>query len=104
MLEKLLTDYNIDSALLFNSNGVLIDSSNLDKPQTLSAMSNIIMDMCQGLVEELNEKTLTQVIIKTQSLLIIANKLDGNQYLMVVTSDITKLGLLLKILENFKIN
>ncbi|WP_130734212.1 roadblock/LC7 domain-containing protein [Flavobacterium sp. J27] len=101
MLQKLISETAIDAALLFDKKGTLIDSVNLDKPETLSAMTNIIVEMCQGLIEELDQKKLNQIILKSESLLIIANTTNEEQFLIAITSDITRLGLLIKVLENF---
>lgn len=102
MLQNLINKTSIDAALLFEKNGIIIDSINVDKPETITAMSNIIVEMCQGLVEELNEKKLNQVILKGDSLLIIGTITTQNQYLIAISYDIAKLGLLLKVLENLE--
>ncbi len=102
MLQKLISKTAIDAALLFDKKGTLIDSENLDNPETLSAMSAIIVEMCQGLIEELDQRDLSQIILKSESLLLIANTTNEDQFLIAVTRDITKLGLLMKVLENFE--
>lgn len=100
MLQNLINQTSIDSALLFEKDGTIIDSINVVKPETITAMSNIIIEMCQGLVEELNAKKLNQVILKGESLLVIGTVTPQNQYLIATSKDTTKLGLLLKVLEN----
>lgn len=100
MLQNLINQTSIDSALLFEKDGTIIDSINVVKPETITAMSNIIIEMCQGLVEELNAKKLNQVILKGESLLVIGTVTPQNQYLIAISKDTTKLGLLLKVLEN----
>lgn len=102
MLQNLINKTSIDSALLFEKNGSVIDSLNLDKAETIAALSNIVVEMCQGLVEELNEKKLNQVILKGDSILIIGTVTSQNQYLIAISYDVTKLGLLLKVLENLE--
>lgn len=102
MLEKLIEETAIESALIFDKNGNLIESCNIDKPQTISAMSNTILEMCGGLIDELNETKLNQIILKGESLLLIGSKLKQDQYLISTCSDITKLGLLLKVVDNLE--
>ncbi|CAM4057508.1 roadblock/LC7 domain-containing protein [Flavobacterium jumunjinense] len=102
MLQKLIEETAIESALIFDKNGKLIDSCNIEKPQTISAMSNTILEMCQGLVEELNEKKINQIIIKGNSLLLIGSTINKNQYLISICNDISKLGLLLKVIDNLE--
>lgn len=100
MLQKLIKETGIESALLFNKNGNLVDSLNIDKPNRIAALSNTILEMCRGLAEELGEKKLNQIVIKGETLLLIGSKTKKNQYLISITSDTSKLGLILKIVEN----
>ncbi|NHN26029.1 hypothetical protein FIA58_010115 [Flavobacterium jejuense] len=102
MLQKLIEETAIESALIFDKNGNLIDSINIDKPQTISAMSSTILEMCEGLVDELNETKLNQIILKGESLLLIGSKLKQDQYLISISNDIAKLGLLLKVIDNLE--
>ena len=102
MLQKLIDETAIEAALIFDKKGTLIESCNIDKPQTISAMSNTILEMCEGLVDELNETKLNQIILKGEAFLLIGSKLKQDQHLITISNDIAKLGLLLKIIENLE--
>lgn len=100
MLQQIIENTGIESALLFDANSNVIDSYNMDTPKRIAAMSNTIFEMCKGLTEDLKENNLNQIIIKGEALLIIGNKINNDKYLVSITKDITKLGLLLKVVDN----
>lgn len=99
MLQKLIEETAIESALIFNGNGDLVDSYEIDSPEKISAMSNVIYEMCVGLMEELKEANLNQIIVKGDSLFFIVNKIEKDKFLVSISHDITKLGLILRVLD-----
>ncbi len=99
MLQQLIEQTAIESALIFDENGDLVDSYEINSPERISAMSNVIYEMCIGLMEELKGGKLNQVIVKGDTLFFIASKMKNGQYLVSISSDITKLGFILKVID-----
>ncbi len=90
----------LETALIFNKNGEVIDSLKIDYPINIAAMSNVIFTMCKEMLEDMQLNDLKQIILKTDSGLLVGNKLNEDLFLITTTNDISKLGLLLKVIDN----
>ena len=63
-------------------------------------MSNVIFTMCKEMLEDMQLVGLKQIVLKTDSGLLLGNKLNDNLFLITTTKDVSKLGLLLKVIDN----
>jgi hypothetical protein len=90
----------LETALVFDKNGDVIDSFKIEHPTNIGAMSNVIFTMCKEMLEDMQFNDLKQIILKTNSGLLVGNKLNDDLFLITTTSDISKLGLLLKVIDN----
>ncbi|AOW10325.1 roadblock/LC7 domain-containing protein [Flavobacterium gilvum] len=90
----------LETALLFDKNGEVIDSLKIEYPINIAAMSNVIFTMCKEMLEDMKFNDLKQLILKTDTGLVIGNKFEDNLFLITTTNDISKLGLLLKVIDN----
>jgi predicted regulator of Ras-like GTPase activity (Roadblock/LC7/MglB family) len=90
----------LETALVFDKNGAVVDSFKMEFSTNIAAMSNIIFTMCKEMLEDMQLNDLKQIILKTDSGLLVGNKLNENLFLITTTSDISKLGLLLKVIDN----
>lgn len=90
----------LETALVFNKNGDVIDSFKIEFAINIAAMSNVIFTMCKEMLEDMQFNGLKQIILKTDSGLLVGNKLNEDLFLITTTNDISKLGLLLKVIDN----
>ena len=90
----------LETALVFDKNGGVIDSFSIEHSTNIAAMSNVIFTMCQEMLEDMQFSDLKQIVLKTDSGLLVGNKLNDDLFLITTTSDISKLGLLLKVIDN----
>lgn len=94
----------LQTSVVFNSNGDVIYSFNIEYAINIAAMSNVIFTMCKEMLEDMQFNNLKQIILKTDSGLLVGNKLNNDLFLITTTNDISKLGLLLKVIDNFASN
>jgi len=94
----------LETALVFNKNGDVVDSLKIEFATNIAAMSNVIFTMCGEMLEDMKFNDLKQIILKTDSGLLVGNKLNENLFLITTTNDISKLGLLLKVIDNLALN
>jgi uncharacterized protein len=94
----------LETVLVFNKNGDVIDSLNIEYSVNIAAMSNVIFTMCKEMLEDMKFSNLKQIILKTDSGLLFGNKINDDLYLITTTNDISKLGLLLKVIDNLVVN
>ena len=90
----------LETALVFDKNGDVVDSFNIEYSTNIAAMSNVIFTMCKEMLEDMQLSNLKQIVLKTDSGLLVGNKLNEDLFLITTTSDISKLGLLLKVIDN----
>jgi predicted regulator of Ras-like GTPase activity (Roadblock/LC7/MglB family) len=90
----------LETALVFDKNGDVIDSFKIEYSTNIAAMSNVIFTMCKEMLEDMQLVGLKQIVLKTDSGLLLGNKLNDNLFLITTTNDVSKLGLLLKVINN----
>jgi len=90
----------LETALIFDKNGDVLESFKIEYPINIAAMSNVIFTMCKEMLEDMQFKDLKQIVLKTESGLLIGNKYNDNLFLITTTNDISKLGLFLKVIDN----
>lgn len=90
----------LETALVFDKDGNVVDSFKIDHSINIAAMSNIIFTMCKEMLEDMQLNDLKQIVLKTDAGLLVGNKLNEDLYLITTTKDISKLGLLLKLIDN----
>nr|WP_315202656.1 roadblock/LC7 domain-containing protein [uncultured Flavobacterium sp.] len=90
----------LETALLFDKNGDVIDSFKIEYAINIAAMSNVIFTMCKEMLDDMQFSSFKQIILKTDSGLLLGNKLNDNLFLITTTNDVSKLGLLLKVIDN----
>lgn len=90
----------LETALVFDKNGDVIDSLKIEYSINIAAMSNVIFTMCKEMLEDMQLNDLKQIVLKTDSGLLVGNKFNDNLFLITTTNDVSKLGLLLKVIDN----
>ncbi|WP_244283527.1 roadblock/LC7 domain-containing protein [Flavobacterium hercynium] len=85
-----------ESGLVFNIDGILVESVNLEYDGNVAAMIGMILKMCLEMSEDVNTGELKQVMIKNLDGIVVANKDQGDNCVALLTKDISKMGLLLR--------
>ncbi len=99
ILETFLKDSNSESALVINNSGSIVVSLNVEHDNSICAMSTAILSMCSKYLEDLESGTVKQIYIKTTDSLIVFNKIDENNTMIVFSKDGKNLGLFLRNVE-----
>lgn len=90
----------VDSVLLLTANGDLVRSENVEFAENFAAMTGSIAIMCNEMLEDLNVNPVKQIIIKSDNHLIVGCALPEELFVFVFTTELSKLGLIMKILES----
>ena len=89
-----------DSVLLFKTNGDLVLSENLEFAENFAAMSGSIVNMCSEMLEDLIGGAIKQIMIKSENFLIVGSALPDEHLIFAFTTEFSKLGILLRVMES----
>ncbi len=95
-LEKVIEFTGAQAAMILDSEGNLIDSTNISFEENIAAMTEMAFTMCKDLSEDLNNGCLEQLMAKTSEGFLIANKMKSEHIIAALCKDHSKLGLFLK--------
>ena len=93
-LKRFLELTGADGILVFNSEGTLLDSENIENGKNYAAMFGVLNTMASGLSEDISIGQLNQFIFKGDNGLFVVNKLDNNFIIGVFSKNIAKAGLI----------
>ncbi len=88
--------------ILADKNGNVINTLNTDYETNLALMTETAFSMCKDLLKDLNNGDLVQLLGKSTDNYFIINKLKDNSIITIVSKDSSKLGLLLKYMNDEK--
>lgn len=95
-LNTLVEETGAESGLVFNIDGILVESVNLEYDGNVAAMIGMILKMCLEMSEDVNNGDLKQVMIKNNDGIVVANKNSDDNCVALLSKDISKMGLLLR--------
>lgn len=93
-LELLIEKVDVNGGMIFNSEGVLLESYNLDYPGNMSAMSAMIANVSKELLENLKSGMITELILKADQGLFFVKYIGQDEWLTLFTEDLSKMGLI----------
>lgn len=93
-LDVLIEETGVDSALVFNEDGVLIKSHYLDFDGNIAAMAGVLMTMCKELIDDLKFGNSNELILNADKGLFFVRKLEKDEYLALISKNASKLGLI----------
>ncbi|MFH6995509.1 roadblock/LC7 domain-containing protein [Flavobacterium sp. FlaQc-48] len=94
-IDTLINETGADSGLIFNTDGILIKSVNLQYDHNVAAMMGIIIKMCQEFTDDLENGLTRQVMIKNNNGIVVANIDSYDNCVALLSKDNTRIGLLL---------
>ncbi len=103
-LLEILNTVNLDSILLFDLKGNLIESNDFKYDKNFAAMSGIITKMCTEMTAELQYGDLQKMLIQANKGLILLNKITDDYYIASFTSDVSKIGIVMKTIDALILN
>lgn len=86
--------------ILLDENGSVIDSVKAEYAINIALIVETVFSICEDLSEDLNNGDLVQLFGKSVDGYFIVNKLKDKSLIIIVTKDSSKLGLLLKYMNN----
>ncbi|MCL9809578.1 roadblock/LC7 domain-containing protein [Flavobacterium luminosum] len=93
-LELLIEKIDVNGGMIFNSEGVLFESYNLDYPGNISAMSAMILNVSKELFENSNLGKVNELILKADQGLFFIKHINQDEWLTLFTEDLSKMGLI----------
>lgn len=82
-----------EAALVFNNGGSLKFSENFSHEDSVAAMSDAILSMCDKFLADIEKGNLKQAFLKTTTHVIVFNKIDDKSALVVTIGIGTNLGM-----------
>lgn len=99
-LNTLVIETGVESGLIFNIDGILVESVNLEYDGNVAAMIGMILKMCLEMSEDIDNGDLKQVMIKNKDGIVVANKDQYDNCIALFSKDISKMGLLLRKMDS----
>lgn len=93
-LTRFLKLTGADGILVFNSEGILLDSENIENGKNFAAMFGVLNTMATDLAEDISIGNLNQFMFKGENGVFIVNKIDNNFIIGVFSKNIAKAGLI----------
>ncbi len=103
-LKKIKEDTESNIVILADNNGAVIDSLNTEFDSNFAMMTEAAFSMCSDLLKDVINKDMDQLMAKSSDGFFIANRLDKESILLIVSDNLSKLGLLLKYMSSIKNN
>ena len=104
MLENFLKNSNSELAFIINEYGKIETSLKILNDDSIGAMSAAIISMINKFLDDLESGSMKQIFIKTTDSLVVFNKIDQNNNLIVFSKDAKNLGLFLHSVEELALN
>ncbi|GGX20504.1 hypothetical protein [Aquimarina muelleri] len=95
-LKKIKEDTDASIVVLADKTGNIVDSVGTEYESNVALMLEAAFTMCNDLSKDLLNGDLDQLMAKCSQGYFIANKINPDSIILIVTNDLSKLGLLLK--------
>jgi len=99
-LKEIVSEANLDNILLFSSEGYLIESNEFEYDGNYAAMCGVLTVMCKELIQDLEYGELDKIMVHADKGLLMVYKVHRDYYIASFTKDGSKLGLLMKTMDN----
>ncbi len=101
-LKKIKEDTEASVIVLADNNGDVIDSLDTEFDSNLALMTEAAFSMCNDLLKDLIDGDMNQLMAKSKDSFFIVNRLDKEVILLIVSNNLSKLGLLLKYMSSIQ--
>lgn len=98
-IETFISDTNSESAIVINSGGEVIFSIHTEHKESVGAMGDAILSMCNMFLTDLGKGQLKQAFLKTTTNIVVFNTINESSALIVFTGTGANLGLFLHKVE-----
>ncbi|UOB17570.1 roadblock/LC7 domain-containing protein [Abyssalbus ytuae] len=98
-LNNIMDITGAEAALIADHEGNLIESVNVEYDKNIAAMIQMAFTMNRDLSKDIGNGDLEQVFARSSDGFFVANKLQSNHIIMLLSKDNSKLGMLLKMLS-----
>ncbi|MBP4138188.1 MULTISPECIES: roadblock/LC7 domain-containing protein [Flavobacterium] len=95
VLNDFLINTKTTSALIFDVKGKLITSLDINYSDSVAAMSAAILSMCEKFLSDLEKGSLKQLYLKTTEGIVIGNKINTSNFIVVFSESSSNIGLLM---------
>ena len=95
LLQEFIAESKSDSVVVFDAFGKVIQSENLGFEDSIAAMSNAIISMCNKFLSDLEKQELKQLITKTSDSTIVFTKINSEKSVVVFNNAATNFGMFL---------
>ncbi|WP_271782326.1 roadblock/LC7 domain-containing protein [Aquimarina algiphila] len=102
-LKKVLKSINAEAVLIVDNDGNMVDSLNIEYDTNVALMTETLFTMCKDLSKDIGNGELDQIMAKSSDGFFIANKLSSESIIISISKDISKIGLILKLMNSLKI-
>ena len=95
LLQEFIAESKSDSVIVFDSSGKVILAENLNFEDSVAAMSNAIISMCNKFLSDLEKQELKQLITKTSDSIIVFTKINNEKTVAVFNNAASNFGIFL---------
>ena len=101
ILQEFLAESKADSVIVFDSLGNVILAENLNFEDSVAAMSNAIISMCDKFLNDLEHKESNQIIVKTSESTEVFTKINKDKIVYTSNKNAGNLGMFLHQIDAF---
>ncbi|WP_109097809.1 roadblock/LC7 domain-containing protein [Aquimarina sp. AU58] len=101
-LKKIKEDTEVDSIVIADKSGNVIDALGTKHDTNIALMTETAFSMCDDMVKDLLKGDLDQLMAKSPKGFLIANRIKSDSIILVVSKNMSKLGLLLKYMSSLE--
>ncbi|WP_062059924.1 roadblock/LC7 domain-containing protein [Aquimarina longa] len=101
-LKKIKEDTEVDSIVIADKEGNVVDALDTEYDTNVALMIETAFSMCNDMSQDLLNGSLDQLMAKSSEGYLIANRINTNSIILVVSKNISKLGLLLKYMNSIE--
>ncbi|WP_289045234.1 roadblock/LC7 domain-containing protein [uncultured Olleya sp.] len=95
-IKEIIEDTGAKIAVLADKEGKVIESVNTEYADNIALMTETSLSMCNDLINDITKSKLNQLIIRSENEYIVINKLQSENFILVVSDNASRFGLLLK--------
>jgi len=101
-LKKLQEETEAQIVLLAHKNGTIIESLNTEYGENIALMTEASLSMCGDLLKDVAGGNIKQLIARSDKNYIIANKIESDLIVLIVSDKLPKFGLVMKHMNSLK--
>lgn len=99
-LKMLTEESKATGSIIFTNDGKILDCYNVSNENNIAAMAAVLINMSEGFSKDtLASEKIKQLVLESDSGLIIINKLNDNCMIAILTKDNTKAAIIKLILK-----